>query len=96
MLWFPKYTKPAFLKPSTAWRAVPHLWSNGKESKFVKSITGIPEVSTLPLNTVVSNREATDGWNKVLEKAALTQDNIVLESVVKLLQRSASSALVVV
>jgi len=78
MPWFPKYTKPTLLKPSTTWRAVSRLWSNDKEPKFAKSITGIPEVSTLPLNTVPSDRDATGGRNKALETAALAQDNIVL------------------
>lgn len=42
---------------------------------------GIPEVSTLLLDTVASDREATKGRNKALEAKGLAQNNILRESV---------------
>lgn len=71
MPWFPKYTKPIFLKPSTICREVSRLFSNDKEPKFAKSTIGIPDVSTSPLDTVASDREAMKGRNEALETAVL-------------------------
>ena len=79
MPWFSKYTKPMFLKPSTTCRAVSRLCPNDKEPKLAKSTIGIPEVSTLPLDTAASDLEATEGRNEALETTALAQDNILRE-----------------
>ena len=59
------------------------LLSNDKEPKFAKSTTGIPEVSTLPLDAVASDREAMEGRNKALEETALAQDSIRRESILR-------------
>ena len=96
MPWFPRYTKPTFLKPSTTWRAVSRLWLNDKEPKFAKSTIGIPDVSVLLLDTVARDRETTEGRNEALEMVTLAQDNIVRGEFfgggVKPLSRWASSA----
>lgn len=44
---------------------------------MVKSIIGIPEVSTLPEDTVASEREATEGRKRALKVVTLAQENIV-------------------
>ena len=67
------------LKPSTTWRAVSRRWVNDSEPKFAKSTIGIPEVSTLLLDTEASDLEATEGRKRVLETAALAQDNMARE-----------------
>ena len=80
MPWFPRYTKPVFLKPSTTSRAVSRLWVNDKEPKFAKSTIGIPDVSVVVLDTVARDREATEGRKEALEMVTLAQDNMVWES----------------
>jgi hypothetical protein len=44
---------------------------------------GIPEVSTLPADTVASEREATEGRANALKVVTLAQENIVRERVME-------------
>lgn len=64
-----RYTKPVVLKASTICRAVSRLRPSGGEPMLTKLTIGIPEVSTLSLDTVTSDRKATGEWNEALETA---------------------------